>query len=265
MKNIQLIAWNTIRELAAKKTVYLLLFAVFFVVAAVGTEFYSIFQNAPSDPQAFTARKAQALGSMLLVWSSLTILVAIIFASGLIHNEKKEKTILGVMAKPVDRWEFLMGKWGGVQLFFYGFLAAGIFIAIIFMVIWDISLTTLFWTGVVNYITTLFVFSGIALVLSLFISRVISGGIAIILWLFRIIFEDMMGSSNSIIYVLGHIMYYISPARIEENLIEKGILDNLLNPEYALFWSVIAENFLYGAVVFIVGAFLFQRRDIVLG
>lgn len=265
MKNIRIIAWNTVRELLAKKTVYFLLFLVIFVTATVGSGFYAILQNSSADPQALLSQKASVLSEMLSTWSMLTTLVAVIFAAGVIRNEKKNKTILGIMAKPVARWEFLMGKWGGVLLFFYSFILFGVIITIGFMLYWGISLSALFWTGVMHYIGTLFVFTAISLVLSVFISPVIGGGIAFILWQFRALFEVMMNSSNTTGQFFGTVLYYISPAMIKESLIQKGVLNNLINPEFGLYWSVIAENFLYGAILFFIGTVLFKKRDIILG
>lgn len=266
MKKIWLIAWNTVRELLAKKTVYFLLFLVIFVTATVGSSFYAILQSSSAaDPQALLSQKASVLSEMLSTWSMLTTLVAVIFAAGVIRNEKKNKTILGIMAKPVARWEFLMGKWGGVLLFFYCFLLIGAVITIGFMLYWGISLSALFWTGVVHYIVTLFVFTAISLVLSVFISPVIAGGIAFVLWQFRTLFDVMMNSSNTTAQFFGTALYYISPAMIKESLIQQGVLNNLINPEFGLYWSVIAENFLYGAILFFIATVLFKKRDIILG
>lgn len=48
-----------------------------------------------------------ALGSILAVWG----------AADVVHTELKSGTALAVMARPVRRWEFLLGKYLGVLLF----------------------------------------------------------------------------------------------------------------------------------------------------
>lgn len=47
------------------------------------------------------------LGSVLAAWS----------AAEVVHAELKSGTILAVMARPVKRWEFLLGKYLGVMMF----------------------------------------------------------------------------------------------------------------------------------------------------
>jgi ABC-2 type transport system permease protein len=54
-----------------------------------------------------------ALGSMLAAWC----------AADALHTELKSGTVLAVMARPVRRWEFLLGKYMGVMLFMLCYVA----------------------------------------------------------------------------------------------------------------------------------------------
>ena len=265
MSTIQVIAKTTLKEFFAKKLIYFLLFLVLFVTISSGAEFYSIFQNAGDDPQALLSRKAAALGQMLSVWSTLSILIAVIYAAGLIRNEKKSKSILALLSKPVARWQLLLGKWLGLQYFFMSLLFVGFLVCWVFMLYWEISFTYLFWTGISNYIVGMLLYPGLSFIFSLFIPAVIGGGLAFIIWQFSAAFKLAMQSSIDWLKPIGTVLYYIAPATISESLVERGILNNLLEPEFGLYWSIIVENFLYIAVVFFIGALLFKRKDIVLG
>jgi len=50
---------------------------------------------------------------------------------------------------------------------------------------------------------------------------------------------------------------------VKENLLEKGVLNNLLDPNFSLFWSVIAENLMYAALLFFIAVIFFQKKDII--
>jgi ABC-type transport system involved in multi-copper enzyme maturation permease subunit len=50
---------------------------------------------------------ASALGTLLAAWG----------AADSLNSELKSGTVLAVMARPVKRWEFLLGKYSGVMLF----------------------------------------------------------------------------------------------------------------------------------------------------
>jgi ABC-type transport system involved in multi-copper enzyme maturation permease subunit len=53
-----------------------------------------------------------ALGSILAAWG----------AADVVHTERKSGTVLAVMARPVKRWEFLLGKYLGVMLFMLSYV-----------------------------------------------------------------------------------------------------------------------------------------------
>jgi len=57
---------------------------------------------------------ASGFGSLLAAWAS----------ADAISSEMRSGTILAVMAKPVRRWEFLLGKYLGVQLLMLVYIAA---------------------------------------------------------------------------------------------------------------------------------------------
>ncbi|MGK7370227.1 MAG: hypothetical protein ACNS64_08425, partial [Candidatus Halalkalibacterium sp. M3_1C_030] len=58
-------------------------------------------------------------------------------------------------------------------------------------------------------------------------------------------------------------LYYVQPAVMKENLLEKGVLNSLLDPNFSLYWSVIFENAVYASIIFFTAILFFQKRDIV--
>lgn len=262
---VKIIALNTTGYLLSRKTIYILFFIALFVLLITGADLYGIFtsEQSTTDPKALLSRQASILSRMFGTWSALTTFAAIIAAAGVVYSDIKSKIVLGVLAKPVARWQYLMGKWFGVLLFFYGFLASGLLIVIILMLYWGISITGLFLTGIFSQVVILTVYSAIAFTLSLFIAPMMAGGISFILFLFGGLFEQLTRADMWWASLLGSVLYYLQPAIMNENLLEKGVLNNLLDPDFGLFWSVIFENMLYAALLFFIAVIFFQKKDII--
>lgn len=265
MNNIWLITWNTIRGLLAKKTMYFLFILVIIVLVSVGVNLYKLVIQTSDDPQILQGIQIAVVQGILSTWIYFSILLAIIYAAGLISGELKSRSILGTLAKPIARWEFLLGKWLGVQFFFYAILLIGIIICLILMLVWGIPFTGIFAIGILYAIVSIFVFSGISFVLSIYIIPVVGGGISFVIWTFGPQFESLLNVPIVFLKGLGYFLYYISPTFISQDLIKTGLLNNLIDPNFGFYWSVLAENFLYGAVLFIICIYFYQKRDIVLG
>jgi len=264
MNAVKYIALNTTAYLLSRKTIYVLFFIALFVLLITGADLYGIFTSEPStDPKAMLSQQASVLSRMFITWSALTTFASIIAAAGIVYSDNKSKIVLGILAKPVARWQYLMGKWFGVLLFFYGFLAIGLLIVIILMLYWGISITVLFVTGVISQVMILTVYSGIAFSLSLFIAPMLAGGISFIFFSFGSLFEQLTNSDLWWASLLGSVLYYLQPAIVKENLLEKGVLNNLLDPNFSLFWSVIGENLMYAALLFFIAVIFFQKKDII--
>lgn len=264
MNAVKLIALNTFGYLLSRKTIYVLFFIALIVLLITGADLFSIFTSERStDPKALLSQQASILSRMFTSWSELTTLASIIAAAGVVYSDIKSKIVLGVLAKPVARWQYLMGKWFGVLLFFYGFLATGLLIVITLMLFWGISFTGLFVTAVARQVVTLTLYSGIAFSLSLFIAPILAGGISLIfLWLGSL-FEQLISADSWWASLLGSVLYYLQPAVLSENILEKGLLNNLLDPDFSFYWSIIAENMLYAALIFFIAVIFFQKKDVV--
>lgn len=263
MRRVFQIIYISIRGLLAKRTLYFLLFLLVLIIAAVGSQIYDISAQV-GDGQSLLAKKADVLAQTMWIWSNFTIYFAIIFASSSIYNEINSKNIVGVLAKPLSRGEYLVGRWFGVAAFFALFIFVGTAFVLAFMLLWGIPITFLFVSGIIYQVGVVFVYSALAFTLSLFIPPIVGGGITFLLFIFRSQFEMLMESSIAWIQGLGYFLFYGSPAIVKEDLIKYGILDNLLKPNYGLYWSTIAENFLYSSLLIFLAVLLFKRKDITL-
>lgn len=103
---IAAITANTVTELARLKIFHVVLL---FALLLIGS---SIFMGQFTFQQEFQVLKDVALGSMSL----FTSLLAVVATARLIPQDLEDRTIYTILAKPVPRFEYLLGKLAGVLL-----------------------------------------------------------------------------------------------------------------------------------------------------
>ena len=100
------ITGNTFTELVRLKVFYFLLIFALLLIAN------SLFMARLSFQQEFQVLKDVSLGAM----SIFTSLLAIVATAQLIPRDLEDRTIYTILAKPVPRYEYLIGKLAGVLL-----------------------------------------------------------------------------------------------------------------------------------------------------
>jgi ABC-type Na+ efflux pump permease subunit len=105
-RRIGAIATNTLTELTRQKVFYVLLI---FALILIGS---SVFMARFTFQQEFQILKDISLGAM----SIFSSLLAIVATARLISQDVEDRTIYTILAKPVPRFEYVLGKLGGVVL-----------------------------------------------------------------------------------------------------------------------------------------------------
>src|SRR6266705_1092822 len=106
MKRAGVVALNTFREAVRDRVLYnLLFFALLMMAASVIAEQISI---------GIEQTVIVTLG--LSAISLMGLLISIFIGVGLVSKEMDKRTLYAVLAKPLRRWEFLLGKFGGLVL-----------------------------------------------------------------------------------------------------------------------------------------------------
>ena len=100
------IATNTLMELTRQKAFYVLLI---FALVLIGS---SVFMARFTFQQEFQILKDVSLGAM----SIFTSLLAIIASARVISQDVEDRILYTILAKPVPRFEYVLGKLGGVLL-----------------------------------------------------------------------------------------------------------------------------------------------------
>jgi ABC-type transport system involved in multi-copper enzyme maturation permease subunit len=123
MRRAGVVALNTFREAVRDRVLYnLVFFALLMMAAAVLVGQISI---------GIESIVVVSLG--LSAISVIGLLIAIFIGVGLVYKEMDKRTLYALLAKPVRRWEFLLGKFGGLVLTLTvntAAMAAGLFLVL---------------------------------------------------------------------------------------------------------------------------------------
>src|SRR5258707_5004147 len=123
MRRAGVVALNTFREAVRDRVLYnLVFFALLMMAAAIIVGQISI---------GIESIVVVSLG--LSAISVIGLLIAIFIGVGLVYKEMDKRTLYALLAKPVRRWEFLLGKFGGLVLTLTvntAAMAAGLFLVL---------------------------------------------------------------------------------------------------------------------------------------
>ena len=126
MKSAWVVALNTFREAVRDRVLYNL---VFFALAMIAASI-------------LVGQVSIGIEEMVIVTLGLSaisvigLLIAVFIGVGLVSKEMDKRTLYALLAKPVRRWEFLLGKFGGLVLTLTVntvAMAAGLFVALSFV------------------------------------------------------------------------------------------------------------------------------------
>jgi Cu-processing system permease protein len=126
MRRVGVVMWNTFREAVRDRVMYnLIFFALLMMGAAVVVGQVSI---------GIEEMVIVSLG--LSAISVIGLLMAVFIGVGLVSKEMDKRTLYALLAKPVRRWEFLLGKFGGLLLTLSintAVMSAGLFGALLYV------------------------------------------------------------------------------------------------------------------------------------
>jgi ABC-2 family transporter protein len=126
MARIGLIAGNVFRGIISKRALYVWAAAIVLMLLRSGPAIFFSDQN----PRAAAFIRANAISGALETWAMLALAAAIFLGAASVGGEMTSKTISTLLARPVRRWELLVGHWLGVTLFSLCSLAIGLVLAV---------------------------------------------------------------------------------------------------------------------------------------
>ena len=126
MSRVGVVALNTFREAVRDRVLYnLVFFALLLMAAAVFVGQISI-----------GIEQIVIVNLGLSAISVIGLLMAVFIGVGLVSKEMDKRTLYALLAKPVRRWEFLLGKFGGLLLTLAintAAMSAGLYLALFYV------------------------------------------------------------------------------------------------------------------------------------
>jgi ABC-type transport system involved in multi-copper enzyme maturation permease subunit len=174
-------ALNTFREATRNKLLYnLLLFAILMIASSIALAQLHIGYS-------MRIYRDVGLGAIAL----FGVLIAIFVGINLVHRELAQRTVYTLLAKPVHRWEFLLGKAAGLVALLA--LEIAVMSACFFAVLWmqGSQLTAgLFWAIGLTFLELVLVTS-VAVFFSSFTTPYLAGMFTVGLWVIGHLLADL--------------------------------------------------------------------------
>lgn len=250
-----IIAQNTFRELIRGKTLYSILF-IAVVTVAVSALFGSV-----------------SVGDQLLVVKDFglfsislsAVVFAVITGATLLHKELARKTVFNILSKPVQRWEFILGKFLGMYAAQVVFIVLSALILCIFASFYDGHFDSNLLVAASFIALELFIVcASTMLFASLVVTPALNG-------LFSLGFflagrsvdyiqaflreEFLQGPVNGVLKAV----YYLLPHLPKLNVSNDAVFGMLPGLNYTLF--AILYTIGYASVLLILASILFGRRE----
>lgn len=263
MKPILAIASATVGEAIRRKVLLVILFVgVLFVGFAPGLSVLSARQE-----------RTVLIGMTLGIIQLTSAVIAIVLTVYLIPNEIERRTIYTILCKPVERWQFLLGKYLGAVA------ALGLMMGmmtIVLIVVFAVQQgeyapdrLAILARAPAMYFVQMSLLAAVAVCFSTFVSPLVnfflSGGLYLVGSLFSTFFETLQNNPSTPVFAKGFatavntILPNFSLFNIQNPIINPG---QQLTSEGAYYLTAAGYGVVYIAAMLILGMLIFQKREV---
>ncbi len=271
MIKVLALAWNTWLEILSRRVMILfVLFALVMGAAVYGLHREVLSQTSDEAPQAAVTTVTMMVEQGMGVWVNVLVFLGAFLGCTSVAGEFRTRTALPVLARPVQHWQFLLGKWLGllmVQLMLLAFAALALAALITY---YNMTIHTAFgdaytnfvWYRLADFAVRIATASGLGVALGSLLSPVVAGALTLVVCfadptLFKLGFD----AEPRWFGILNEVLYYLFPARLPNDFYTQWVMQHYIDAPRGFFAGVIAENLLYAIVVFAFCAILFAQRE----
>jgi ABC-type transport system involved in multi-copper enzyme maturation permease subunit len=257
------IAATAAQEVLRRKVLYVVVFLLV-IVGVFSLAGMAVLQMAAESGEAgiATSIRTNLVSGTLGMWISAAKFLAVFLGAIALSSEVTSKTIVNVLARPIDRAAYLTGRWLGLLIFLVLFQVLGHALGLLMIMLTGVSVAPTFWFGLLESFVSIIFLSGVSLALSVVMLPIVAGGLTVFLPILSPLVQGLTDHPKWVFKGPAMAIYYLLPAHMPFNLISESLSGQLLKPRYGLYAAVIAENFLYAMVVFAVGCVLLRRREL---
>lgn len=194
------------------------------------------------------------------------VILSIFIGTSLVFKEVDRKTIYIILSKPIDRYEFILGKFVGLSLTLTIIVGLMSIVFMVLLLLYKISFSQLYLTfvSVILILMELYLVIALALLFSSFSTPLLSMVFTGALWFighFNPVMLLLAQYANSeLVLTLVTFLHYIFPDLSKFNI--KNNIDNLdyvINLTQIAF--IIAYGVLYTTVVLMISIVSFEKRE----
>ncbi len=192
------------------------------------------------------------------------VLIAIFVGISLVYKEMEKRTIYIILANPIARWQFVVGKYGGLSLTILVevlVMTAGLLALCYFKsaaIPWEL------FKAIIPIWFELQLILAVALLFSTFVSPFLSGLFTLSIFIIGHLTTDLKDlvehSDNPILTKFADILYYVMPNL--ENLNFKARVVHGLQIPWQEFSISLAYAACYTLLLILLAVLVFSRRDI---
>lgn len=212
------------------------------------------------------------ISTMLFVLRFTSVLIAIVLTVYMIPNEIERRTIYTILSKPVQRWQFLVGKYLGAAL------ALGLMIALMALV-----MIVLFWQikhpdparlfdllrQAILYFVEVSLLAAVAIFFSTFVTPLVNFFLSSGVWAVGSLLNPLYDSfannqgTNAIVRFFAKVATSILP-----NFSNYDVKNPIINPgqmiqnETTYYLGTAGYGLLYITILLIAGILIFDRREV---
>lgn len=255
---IRTIALNTFTGFLHTKVIVIagLLFAL---LAVMGIFSVLTFRSKPEDlgsllhDIAATSTALSAFGSLLAAFA----------AADAVSAEMKSGTVLAVMARPLQRWQFLAGKYCGVLLLMFTYTVAMLGVGVLLYRLAGLPFRTPWWILIAYPLVRYAVWAAIAMFFVTFLHPMVTMAmVAILIAVIRILVSPGAADYPAWIRVPPHIFLPLTTSVLSEDRFFSMTQESLHRYPWTYHITALAYGLDYALVCCLLAALVFQRRNL---
>lgn len=253
MKRILVIALNTFKENLRDKILYNL---VFFGLMLIGS---AILLGSLTIGEQDKITKDLGLASI----NVFGVLIAIFVGIGLVSKEVEKRTIYSIIAKPIPRYQFLLGRYSGLALTLFvntAIMTVG-FILVLLLARVNLDMGLMKAIGLI--FLELLVIIAVAVMFSTFTTPTLSATFSLAFYVIGHLTEDLKALGdrleNNLVSGVLNVLYYVLPNLEYFNIKSEAVHGAPISWNYLLI--TMSYGVTYVVFVMVAACIIFQRRD----
>lgn len=252
---IRAIALNTFKEAIRDRILYLLLF--FAALCIIFSRVLALLT---------VGDRAKIITDVGLASISVFgVLMAILIGTGLVYKEIDKRTIYTLLAKPIQRYQFLLGKYLGLLLTLFVMLALMTLIFLVLILFHRFPIEGTFFIAILFIFVELCLITAVALLFSCFSTPILSTLFSLSFYLIGHISWGLETLINKIpqggVKFLAHILYVFLPD-LENFNFKTEVVHHLPIPPKIFIYSAFYGIF-YSVFILALAMMVFRRRDFI--